>query len=222
MTVINTPLLLNPDLSLLHITQGVRECVYQSAPGPHVIVLVLNHECSREEAVCVDIVLSVFSELVFEHTIVLTTQEPERVELNEVNDVVKEIIDKCFNRHYRRGKNSTSADLIAALKEIVQRNDGRPLTCDKYLHFTSEGTLALKLEKSWKTPTGICQSVYSDHLKMSTKTTRQTIEKHHRSGGILNIAHEIKHKWSSKIADGSNETLPIFKLQLEETWKNSE
>ncbi|XP_056311176.1 uncharacterized protein LOC130222672 [Danio aesculapii] len=38
----------------------------------------------------------------------------------------------------------------------------------------------------------------------------------------LSVAHEIKNNWSSKIADGSNETLPIFKLQLEKTWKNSD
>lgn len=139
-TVINTPHLLNLDLSLRHITKGVRDCVSLSAPGPHVIVLVLNHDCSREEAACVDTVLNFFSDRVFEHTIVLTTQEPERVELTEVNDVIKEIIEKCFNRHYRWGKNSTSADLISTLEEIVQSNCLNPLICNKYLHYTAEAT----------------------------------------------------------------------------------
>lgn len=130
-TVINTPLLLNPDLPLRLFSQGVRECVSLSAPGPHVIVLVLNHECSKEEAACVEMVLNFFSDRVFEHTIVLTTQEPERGELNEVSDVVKEIIKKCFKRHYRWEENSTSADLIATFQEIVQKNGGHPLTCKK-------------------------------------------------------------------------------------------
>ncbi|KAK9976760.1 hypothetical protein ABG768_021963 [Culter alburnus] len=36
------------------------------------------------------------------------------------------------------------------------------------------------------------------------------------------VAHIIKDNWSSKMADGSNENLPIFKLKLSETWKNSD
>ncbi|XP_067248687.1 uncharacterized protein [Chanodichthys erythropterus] len=36
------------------------------------------------------------------------------------------------------------------------------------------------------------------------------------------VAHIIKNNWSRKIANGSNEKLPIFKLNLSETWKNSD
>ncbi len=112
-----------------------------SAPGPHVIVLVLKpDECSREEKVCMEIVLNSFSDNVFEHTMVLTTQEPESAEPNEVNDVIKEIIKTCFNRHYRLERNSTPADLIATFEEIVQRNDGGHLICNKYLYFAIEAT----------------------------------------------------------------------------------
>ncbi|KAL1278931.1 hypothetical protein QQF64_025604 [Cirrhinus molitorella] len=53
--VINSPQLLQPHLSLHQITQTVRECVYLSDPGPHVIVLLLKHEqCSTEDQECVD------------------------------------------------------------------------------------------------------------------------------------------------------------------------
>uniref|UniRef100_A0A672KNL4 AIG1-type G domain-containing protein n=1 Tax=Sinocyclocheilus grahami TaxID=75366 RepID=A0A672KNL4_SINGR len=140
-TVINTPLLLNPDLSLRHITQAVKECLSLCAPGPHVIILVLKpDECSREEKVCIEILLSCFSDSVFQHTLVLTTQEPERAEPTEVNDVIKEIIKKCSNRHNRLERNSTPADLIATVKEIVQENDGCYLNCNKCEDFTTEAT----------------------------------------------------------------------------------
>ncbi|ROL53955.1 hypothetical protein DPX16_2471 [Anabarilius grahami] len=42
----------------------------------------------------------------------------------------------------------------------------------------------------------------------------------HSDGKSLRVAHDIKNSWSSKIADGNNENLPIFKLHLSETWKN--
>ncbi len=138
--VINTPLLLNPDLSLRHITQAVKECLSLSTPGPHVIILVLKpDECSREEKVCIEILLSCFSDSVFQHTLVLTTQEPERTEPTEVSDVIKEIIKKCSNRH-RRMEGSTPADLMATVKEIVQDNDGCYLNCNKCEDFNTDTT----------------------------------------------------------------------------------
>lgn len=140
-TVINTPLLLNPDLSLRHITQAVKECLSLSAPGPHVIILVLKpDECSREEKVCIEILLSCFSDRVFQHTLVLTTQKPDPAEPTEVNDVIKEIIKKCCNRHNRLERNSTPDDLIATVKEIVQENDGCYLNCNKCEDFTTDAT----------------------------------------------------------------------------------
>ncbi len=48
------------------------------------------------------------------------------------------------------------------------------------------------------------------------------MEKHHSDEKGLSVAHNIKNNWSAKIEDGSNENLPLFKLQLKETWKNSD
>ncbi|KAK9978627.1 hypothetical protein ABG768_020371 [Culter alburnus] len=48
--VINSPQLLQTNISDHQITQTVRECVYLSDPGPHVIVLLLKHDqCSAED-----------------------------------------------------------------------------------------------------------------------------------------------------------------------------
>ncbi|XP_058629501.1 uncharacterized protein LOC131539163 [Onychostoma macrolepis] len=44
----------------------------------------------------------------------------------------------------------------------------------------------------------------------------------HSSEKKFSVARNIKQSWSSKIEDGSNENLPIFKLQLKETWQNSD
>ncbi len=48
------------------------------------------------------------------------------------------------------------------------------------------------------------------------------MEKHHRNEKGLSVAQIIKNNWSTKIEDGSNENLRIFKLQLKETWRSSD
>ncbi|XP_016115457.1 uncharacterized protein [Sinocyclocheilus grahami] len=222
-TVINTPLLLNPDLSLRHITEAVKECLSLCAPGPHVIILVLKpDECSREEKVCIEILLSCFSDSVFQHTLVLTTQEPERAEPTEVNDVIKEIIKKCSNRHNRLERNSTPADLIATVKEIVQENDGCYLNCNKCEDFTTEATeRAAQVETGQEKAIRLRQSAVNENPKMSRETTSsENMETDLSNAKGLSVAQIIKDNQSRKIEDGSNENLPIFKLHLVETWQH--
>ncbi|XP_051747580.1 uncharacterized protein LOC127511102 [Ctenopharyngodon idella] len=48
----------------------------------------------------------------------------------------------------------------------------------------------------------------------------KTSKKDHSNGKGSGVAHHIKNNCSSKIADGSNENLPMFKLNLSETWQN--
>ncbi|XP_058626735.1 uncharacterized protein LOC131537380 isoform X2 [Onychostoma macrolepis] len=224
-TVINTPLLLNPDLSLRHITQAVKECLSLSAPGPHVIILVLKpDECSRDEKVCIEILLSCFSDRVFQHTLVLTTQEPERTEPTEVNHVMKEIIKKCWNRHSRMERSSTPADLIATVKEIVQENEGCYLNCNKCEDFTTDATeRAAQVETAQEKAIRHCQSAVNDKLKISRETTSsENMGPDLSNAKALSVAQKIKDKRSRKIEDGSNENLPMFKLHLDETWQNSD
>ncbi|XP_051980607.1 GTPase IMAP family member 9-like, partial [Xyrauchen texanus] len=121
MMVINTP-----NISQHEMTQRVRECVYLSAPGPHVILLVLKHDqCSGEEKEHVEMLLNSFSHAVYQHTMVFTTQESH----TQVNDIVQAIIHKCNNRHFRLETNSTAAQLIEKCEEIVHSNEGQYLIC---------------------------------------------------------------------------------------------
>ncbi|KAK7175520.1 hypothetical protein R3I93_002437 [Phoxinus phoxinus] len=132
-TVINAPHLLQPHLSDNQIIETVRKCLYLSDPGPHVIVLVLQQDqCSTKDQEHVEKVLQSFSNKVYEYTMVLTTQESDRVEPAGVNGVIKEIIKKCFNRHYKLTKNSPSADLKENLEKFAQMNSGHYLICDEF------------------------------------------------------------------------------------------
>ncbi|XP_051988837.1 interferon-induced very large GTPase 1-like [Xyrauchen texanus] len=133
MTVIKSP-----NISLHQVTQIVKECVSLSAPGPHVILLVLKHDqCSREEKECVEMLLNSFSHTVYQHTMMITTHESH----TQVNDIIQEIIHKCNDRHFRLERNSTSAQLMEKCEEIVHSNGGQHLICTEYessQYFTME------------------------------------------------------------------------------------
>ncbi|KAG1928648.1 interferon-induced very large GTPase 1-like [Pimephales promelas] len=123
--LINSPQLLETHLSLRQITKTVRECVSLSDPGPHVIVLLLKHDqCSAEDQECVEKVLDSFSERVYQHTMVLTTQEP-----TETDDILQKIIQKCCNRRFSLQGNSSPDDLLQTFEDIEKMNDGRHLDC---------------------------------------------------------------------------------------------
>ncbi len=125
--LINSPQLLQTNISDHQITQTVRECVYLSNPGPHVIVLLQHDQCSTEDQERVEKLLDSFSERLFYHTMVLSTQEP-----TETNDILQEIIKKCSDRHFSLQRSSSPGDLLKMFEDIVKMNDGRHLVCAQY------------------------------------------------------------------------------------------
>nr|XP_055038527.1 GTPase IMAP family member 9-like [Misgurnus anguillicaudatus] len=134
MMIINCPHLLQLNLSYHQIIQTVRECVDLSHPGPHLILLIFKHdECSREDQEHVEMILNYFSDSVYQHTLVLTTHDSHTEEQTDVNDNIKEIIKKCFNRHYRLEGNNSPDDLKETFEDIVRSNNGHYLICDKFL-----------------------------------------------------------------------------------------
>ncbi len=131
--LINSPQLLQTNISDHQITQTVRECVNLSDPGPHVIVLLLNHEpCSAEDQECVEKVLDSFSERVYQHTMVLSTQET-----TETSDILQKIIQKCANRHFSLQRSSSPDDLLQMFEDIVKVNDGQHLVCAEASQYLS-------------------------------------------------------------------------------------
>ncbi|XP_067234071.1 uncharacterized protein [Chanodichthys erythropterus] len=153
--VINSPQLLQTNISDHQITQTVRECVNLSDPGPHVIVLLLKHDqCSAEDQECVEKVLDSFSERVYQHTMVLTTQEP-----TETNDILHKIIQKCFNRHFRLQRSSSPDDLLQMFEDIVTINDGRHLVCaEGSQYFTMEQQATERFSECVKLNLVVCGS----------------------------------------------------------------
>lgn len=104
-TIISSPHLLQPDLSQRQVTQGVRECVCLSDPGPHAIILILQHhdDLSEDNIGRIKYVLKQFHEKAITHTIVLTIEELSS-QLTLINNDVKQLINECGGGHVQFDK----------------------------------------------------------------------------------------------------------------------
>ncbi|XP_073699553.1 uncharacterized protein [Garra rufa] len=136
-TVINTHLL-QPDLSKQQVTQGVRECVSLSAPGPHVFVLVLQYKDFNEnKRHRVKYVLNLFSEQALNHTIVLTTdEEPRTSKLTSIlwNKAIHDLIKECGGRHLKfdTGNVGWQSELFRRTEEILKKEHEKFLIGNMY------------------------------------------------------------------------------------------
>ncbi|XP_039538816.1 trichohyalin-like [Pimephales promelas] len=137
LTVINTPHLLQPHLSQHEITQRVRECVSQSAPGPHVILLVLqNKDFTEEDLRRVKTVLNLFSVKAIKHTIVLTTDEDTRTYMiyKTVNNAIHNLAKECGGGYLKfDGKNAGwRSEMIRKIEELLKKEHEEFLVCNMY------------------------------------------------------------------------------------------
>ncbi|XP_067237225.1 uncharacterized protein [Chanodichthys erythropterus] len=152
---------------------------------PHVIILLLKHDqCSAEDQECVEKVLDFFSERVYQHTMVLTTQEP-----TETNDILQKIIQKCFNRHFSLQRRSSPDDLLKAFEDIVKMNDGRHLVCAKEeasQYFTMKKQATERLSEGVKLNLVVCGSDGTLKSSVSDQILRD-IELHGRQISLVNL-----------------------------------
>ncbi|KAL0199416.1 hypothetical protein M9458_007956, partial [Cirrhinus mrigala] len=165
--IINSPHLLQTNISDHQITQTVRECVHLSDPGPHVIVLLLKHEpCSAEDQERVE-------KRVYQHTMVLSTREP-----TETNDILQKIIQKCANRHFSLQMSSSPHDLLQMFEDIEKMNDGRHLDCaEDSQYFTVEKQAKQKRDDA------TLKSSISEQIQQQTDR-RSDVELH---GRLINL-----------------------------------
>ncbi|XDV23077.1 hypothetical protein PO909_027793 [Leuciscus waleckii] len=137
-TVINTPHLLQPQLTQHQITQRVRECVSLSASGPHVILLVLqNNDFSEEDLRRVRTVLNLFSVKAIKHTIVLTTDEESftsKLTVMVMYNAIKIVIKECGERHLQFDTRNAGwrSKMIRMIEQILLEEQEEFLVCNMY------------------------------------------------------------------------------------------
>ncbi|XP_060760191.1 structural maintenance of chromosomes protein 2-like [Neoarius graeffei] len=132
-TIVNAPHLFQQTLSSHQLTQCIKECVSLSAPGPHVIMLIVQPEYFTEaDKRRVDRILSYLSEEAHNYTMVLTTKNIEigtSVDQDQ-ETVIQEIIAECNYRHLNFSECSQD-DLVKKMEEMVKVNKGN-LICEVY------------------------------------------------------------------------------------------
>ncbi|XP_068460378.1 GTPase IMAP family member 5-like [Clinocottus analis] len=132
--VINTPDLLQPNISEDKLRRHVETCKNLSGPGPHVFLLVLQPEDFTEELkekLCR--VLDLFSDQSFDHSLILiSTPREESSAFMDKDQPLKDLIRKCRYRNLNQ-KNLERAELLARLGQVVKENNGEHLVCDVFV-----------------------------------------------------------------------------------------
>ncbi|KAL7883321.1 hypothetical protein SRHO_G00009790 [Serrasalmus rhombeus] len=135
-TLINTPHLFDPSLSLDQLTVQVKECMSLCAPGPHVIVLVIQpDDFTKTDRDRLYHILVSFSGETNKHIMVLTTQKSQSgISVDPVKEnIFQNIITECNSRHiefrvcqrlnlvlcgHNRAVKSSTSDLILGQREL--------------------------------------------------------------------------------------------------------
>ncbi|KAM8760099.1 uncharacterized protein AB9X84_008294 isoform 1-T4 [Acanthopagrus schlegelii] len=131
--LINIPDLLHPNMSEYRLRRNVETCERLSAPGPHVILLVLQPEdFTKKHKLKLCRVLNLFSYQSFDHSLVLISaprkESPGLMDKYHQHPPLKEMIRDC---HYRFlwQKDREPAELLTRLGQVVKENYGKHLNC---------------------------------------------------------------------------------------------
>ncbi|XP_048036049.1 trichohyalin-like [Megalobrama amblycephala] len=141
--IINSPQLLQTNISDHQITQTVRECVSLSDPGPHVFILVLQYKDFTEEDMRrVKYVLEKFSEEAIKRTIVITTdEETDEGASVKTNELIHQFTTECGGGHVQLDNeiDRLISGVSQQLEKILRENNEDFLTCE--LYYDAEETL---------------------------------------------------------------------------------
>ncbi|XP_073713942.1 uncharacterized protein [Misgurnus anguillicaudatus] len=140
-SLISYPLLLKLNLSDHQIREGVRDCVNDSDPGPHVFILILqHHDFSEMDKHRVMHVLNCFSDHAMERTIVLTTNED--IQRSVTNNEVNQLIHVCGggHLHFNERQPGWCSEMFKRVDDILEKEPEEYLTCDIYEDAKAEGS----------------------------------------------------------------------------------
>ncbi|XP_030649184.1 GTPase IMAP family member 6-like [Chanos chanos] len=127
LSVINTPDLFK--LRKYQLCRAVKECVSLSAPGPHVILLVLQTDSfTEEDRENVKVILNSFSDQAINYTILITTDK----QVTAINNSAFQLLRECRMRQYKFELIGFRLcfELLEKIDSIVRENVGGYLICD--------------------------------------------------------------------------------------------
>ncbi|XP_070279835.1 GTPase IMAP family member 7-like [Myotis yumanensis] len=126
--VVDTPGLFDTKDKMMYTCEEISQCVLQSFPGPHAIILVLQlGRYTEEEQNTVKLIKKIFGKSAMKHMIILFTRKDELGD-QTLNDFLKEagnlqsIIQECGNCccAFNNKESIEKADKEAQLRELVE------------------------------------------------------------------------------------------------------
>ncbi|XP_053180809.1 uncharacterized protein LOC128364297 [Scomber japonicus] len=134
--LINTPDLLNPNISEDKLSEHVENCVRFSDPGPHVFLLVLQPEDFTEQhKERLQSILEFFSDRSFDRSVILISTQREKssglMKKSMKQPQFKDMISKCKSKLFWQ-KNLQRPKLLQIMDQIVNENNGDHLICEAF------------------------------------------------------------------------------------------
>ncbi|XP_050954288.1 GTPase IMAP family member 8-like isoform X2 [Labeo rohita] len=130
-SVVITPNLFNRDVPADEVTQALKYCEAMSAPGPHVLLLILQPDTSIEKIKYMRNTMSSWSEHIMNHTMVLVMEGEKKISIakeKKLQNVFKEKW-RChkLNRIFT-GQHSLVTDLFEKIKNLAKENEWNHLS----------------------------------------------------------------------------------------------
>ncbi|MCI4395178.1 hypothetical protein PGIGA_G00177190 [Pangasianodon gigas] len=133
-TIINTPDLCKPQLSLEELTQRIKECISLSEPGPHAFLIVVQpHDLTEEDINRLRFILKSFSEQAINYAIVINIESEIYKSAHEgMYTAFHKLTDACHGRHHiftqlHAGNKDSVCQLFAKIDQMVADNGGEHL-----------------------------------------------------------------------------------------------
>ncbi|XP_067237128.1 GTPase IMAP family member 8-like isoform X2 [Chanodichthys erythropterus] len=187
--VINSPQLLQTNISDHQITQRVRESVNLSHPGPHAFILVLQfNDFTEEDMTRVKYVLKQFSEEAIKRTIMITTDEGASVKTNEL---IQQLSAECGGRHVQLDNEIEEwlSEIDQRIEMTLKENSEEFLTCELYDYAEGSSVDEDPNTSSASPRTKEDPDSKDDEQHQDTHTEMK------KSKGFI---HQIKSLWASK------------------------
>lgn len=129
-SVVITPNLFNRDVSADEVTQALKKCEAMSAPGPHVLLLILQPGTSKEKIKYMSNTMNSWSEHTMDHTLLLVMEGKKKIFIAKektLQNVFKEKCHKIFTDQH-----SLVTDLFEQIKNLTKENEWNYLSLEIY------------------------------------------------------------------------------------------
>ncbi|XP_073702548.1 GTPase IMAP family member 4-like [Garra rufa] len=147
-TVIDTPGLLDTELTNEEIQREITNCISMTLPGPHVFLLLIPlGRFTKDEEISLTIIQEMFGENSLMYTMVLFTRgdflKKKSIEDFLENSEITKLIEACGNRFHVFNNNQTEdqtqvSDLLEKIDNMVKANGGSFYSCKMFRQMERE------------------------------------------------------------------------------------